>query len=546
MEAAATALPAAAAAGEPAPPPAFPSLKKTCDFCIRRKRHCDGFSEEKGLRRCSLCIAKKLPECHYSLRSPMPRKPSATNRPRRRRRNAAAGGLPPPPSTGLTFFREDGETAEKPRSNSPSSRLVAAVARRSAAETLLRLSTPSPTRIGFSASPATGLVGTKENVFLAEFFSCFGFWPLTTQSDVRGTMVSIMSSPRSLHRSSSVCGALVLPSTCSFWCTVAMGALVKGAPIESVAGYCQRARDILASYAGPGNAEVVKAGVMMAYLHGCMGDRESFHEYLVLSEGFLRDSAGRGCARALPMGFDEAIKYGDTVKFFNDDVAPDREESLLAEEVTLPQIGEAATEGDIFRFVYRSYRAIEQNAYVARAGHHGGTTGCENDGDAVPSEGAGNPHPPAPPRPLEVNLMKVKKINFEHLEPAVDRPSIRVGVGGLAINAALACEKVVKGDPDGALERLGRCVEVFERYPGLLRFTMGAHGAHSLLSIAAAVGKPLARELFDKLRRAYNLMAPLGSTTVPALEEWQGISAVCDKVSCGAMEFFFAKQEENE
>ena len=36
---------AAGAGGEP-------SLKKSCDFCIRRRRHCDGFSEEKGLQRC--------------------------------------------------------------------------------------------------------------------------------------------------------------------------------------------------------------------------------------------------------------------------------------------------------------------------------------------------------------------------------------------------------------------------------------------------------------------------------------------------------------
>lgn len=43
----------------------------------------------------------------------------------------------------------------------------------------------------------------------------------------------------------------------------------------------------------------------------------------------------------------------------------------------------------------------------------------------------------------------------------------------LGFDRALAVEKVIKGDTNGALERLGRCVEVFERYPGMLRFTMG-------------------------------------------------------------------------
>ena len=65
------------------------------------------------------------------------------------------------------------------------------------------------------------------------------------------------------------------------------------------------------------------------------------------------------------------------------------------------------------------------------------------------------------------------------------------------------------------------------------RATGRMHCAHALFSIAAAAGNPTARELFDKLRRTYNLMAPHGSITVPVLDEWRGISAICDKVACG-------------
>lgn len=36
-------------------------------------------------------------------------------------------------------------------------------------------------RCTLSASPATGLVGMKENSFLVDFFGCLGFLPLTTQ-----------------------------------------------------------------------------------------------------------------------------------------------------------------------------------------------------------------------------------------------------------------------------------------------------------------------------------------------------------------------------
>lgn len=65
------------------------------------------------------------------------------------------------------------------------------------------------------------------------------------------------------------------------------------------------------------------------------------------------------------------------------------------------------------------------------------------------------------------------------------------------------------------------------------RATGRMHCAHALFSIAAAASNPTARELFDKLRRAYNLMALHGSITVPVLDEWRGISAICDKVACG-------------
>ncbi|CAN0486512.1 unnamed protein product, partial [Ectocarpus sp. 8 AP-2014] len=36
-------------------------------------------------------------------------------------------------------------------------------------------------RYRFSASPATGLVGMQENVFLSNFFDSVGFLPLTTR-----------------------------------------------------------------------------------------------------------------------------------------------------------------------------------------------------------------------------------------------------------------------------------------------------------------------------------------------------------------------------
>ncbi|CAM9646751.1 unnamed protein product, partial [Ectocarpus sp. 8 AP-2014] len=85
------------------------------------------------------------------------------------------------------------------------------------------------------------------------------------------------------------------PSACTFWCAVALGALVKGSPIESVTSYAQLAEEALAnSNSGPRNAEVAKAWVILANLHGFMGHKERFEKYLALSDSFLRSSIEQG------------------------------------------------------------------------------------------------------------------------------------------------------------------------------------------------------------------------------------------------------------
>ncbi|CAN0499347.1 unnamed protein product, partial [Ectocarpus sp. 8 AP-2014] len=137
------------------------------------------------------------------------------------------------------------------------------------------------TRCRFSASPATGLVGMQENGFLSNFFDSVGFLPLATQRDVREVMVTLMISPtRQQSIATRNCDVEnefdtivsednvgntwkrddlpANPSTCTFWCAVAIGALAEGHPIESVAHYFRRAKAALASFTGPTNMEVAK------------------------------------------------------------------------------------------------------------------------------------------------------------------------------------------------------------------------------------------------------------------------------------------------
>ncbi|CAN0434239.1 unnamed protein product, partial [Ectocarpus sp. 13 AM-2016] len=84
-------------------------------------------------------------------------------------------------------------------------------------------------------------------------------------------MVKIMTSPASLQQSASGAdcdgGSFVDaiapganwnktserhqlpmgPSTCTFWCAIALGALAEGSPIESLAKYSELAQEALAS-----------------------------------------------------------------------------------------------------------------------------------------------------------------------------------------------------------------------------------------------------------------------------------------------------------
>lgn len=53
-----------------------------------------------------------------------------------------------------------------------------------------------------------------------------------------------------------------------------------------------------------------------------------------------------------------------------------------------------------------------------------------------------------------------------------DQPTVIVCVSYWT-RSTLVFEKVAKDDIGGALENLENCREVFERYPGLCRFTMG-------------------------------------------------------------------------
>ncbi|CAN0213817.1 unnamed protein product [Scytosiphon promiscuus] len=409
-------------------------------------------------------------------------------------------------------------------------------------------------RCRLRASPATGLVGMQENAFLSYFFNCVGFLSLTDESQVRETMVRIMTpaAPRpepahgidfsgeGEHFSALEIGGSfgdVLdttqlrkdPALCTFWCAIAAGALAKGSPIESVERYSKLAEEaFVASRSGSSYADLAKASVSLAYLHSFMGNPAKFEEALELSQSFLR--ASMNCESAdLRVGIPDLIQRCSLV---GNEAMP----SPGAHEEDPPQLGEVLTERDLYQFVAESFRVFHQAAYT-RAHKR-----CDGDPD---------PHCPGGPanetcRPDDIPSREVSEAmaevlgtgncpDFEPLEGTIDRPSIRAGIGGLLINGTLVFAKATKGDLYGTLERLGRSVEVYERYPGLCRCMCGFHMAHMLLTTLAAIDNPTARGLYDRLRGAYNACLVSHAAAIPALDEWRGMEAICGHVNCRAL-----------
>ncbi|CAM9567655.1 unnamed protein product [Ectocarpus fasciculatus] len=503
-------------------------MRKSCCECSRKKRKCD------GLAPCRRCLASGV-RCTYSKRKQ---------------------------------HQRQGHHQHQHNPRGPTGMNSTELLRHSSSGALVACGMLPLKRFRLSASPAAGLVGMQENACLSDFFGCVGFLPLTTRSHIRGEMVRMMALPTAPHRpgashdSTEQCqfGATPTdddgittgnqhtagPSACTFWCAVGVGALVKGSPVESVANYCRLARDALDGYTGPVDAEVAKAWAILGYFYGFMGDMATFQEYLTLSDTFLTDSIERGSPHILPAGFAEIVRHKQTVKVYAGNVDAANNDFFGARHRDPPQVNPAATELDIFRYVTQSLTAFQQLAFEKVCENSAAIRPSSDDDPCEEDRGGGSPHGNAPQVEEVADAMatglKDGLIDFDHLQEAVDRrPSIRKGIGGLMINMNLAFQNAGKGDADGALERFGHCVEVFERYPGVCRCMMlWSHVSHSILAALAAIDDSRARGLYNRLRDVYNSCCAPSSLQAPPLEEWRGLSAFCDDFQCRCCEGILA------
>eukprot|EP00752_Nemacystus_decipiens_P010138 g9034.t1 len=492
-------------------------MRRSCDHCGRRKRKCDGGSP------CSRCLGAGK-QCTYSKRS---------------------WHLPPPQQSRREPHRSDPTGVEGTDQLLPS------------ASGMLSFK-----RCRLSASPATGLVGMQENSFLSNFFACVGFLPLTTRSHIRETMVNIMARPAIQQPAGDDCaeteafdamaraGNLITafganqptmsPSTCIFWCAVALGALVKGYPIESVASYTRLATDSLGTFSGPPSAEVAEAWTILAHLYGFTGNKIKFEEYMGLSISFLDASIREGTFDTLPVGFADLMHHSETIKMCSGNAQPGEIEAFCAEQKDPPQLYAGADERALYVYVTRSFRMFEQ-AVFAKACEKSATTGGRSE-DVQPQEKSNTFRRRDAPLPSDLADamtagLEENMLDFERLEETVERPTIRKGIGSLIINGTLVFKKAQKGDADGTLERIARCIEVYEQYPGLCHCSLRwSHIAHALSAALAALVGLRSEELYARLRAVSNPARRPGSPPLPPLEEWQGVSSFCEDMHCRSLE----------
>ncbi|CAN0114716.1 unnamed protein product, partial [Ectocarpus fasciculatus] len=119
------------------------------------------------------------------------------------------------------------------------------------------------------------------------------------------------------------------------------------------------------------------------------------------------------------------------------------------------------------------------------------------------------------------------------------RPEVRGGIGGLMLNCTSVVLKAAQGNKQACLERARLCVQVLVRYPGIMRFPMGLHISHLLITMIATFED---RQLYTTLMVAYNPIRPAGYLPIPPFEEWEGVSNLCSHVYCRAIDTRFGKR----
>eukprot|EP00752_Nemacystus_decipiens_P002826 g2634.t1 len=406
-----------------------------------------------------------------------------------------------------------------------------------------------------SASPATGLIGLQENECLGDFFDCLGFLSLTSESTVRGAMVGVMLAggwpPHNYHSTapamslvgeeagavrqavggsndvtgdstwSSALAAGSGPgapprdqSTCALWCAIALGALVRGSPLDQVGRYVDLAQESLWACYDGATLDTTRAYISMAVLHNILGEQVKSYQYYKLANSIMDELP----PQEIPREFRELLKYAGFAWAIETEVAS--AEDTNSYWTSMPSVWQPLMCEDSARHLLIKQQQLYEAAPVGTVLPIEDLDQLEAEVDRVCLENS------------EACAEAQKSVMPEvlRLEECIESSTTQFGLGGLLYYGELTYLKLLT--KEASLKELKAtvqgCVEVIVRYPGLCRYNTWLHYVHILLEILAAFRS---RQQYETTRVAYNSVRPAGALPAPPFEEWR-MSDVCEHAFC--------------
>ncbi|CAN0443019.1 unnamed protein product [Pylaiella littoralis] len=578
---------------------------KSCVFCAKRKRKCSG-----DLPRCSLCIEKKQPYCHYQ---PKPQRAAKAAAVRRRASSSSSST----PSGGIGTTSQLGGEAYVTVHTGEDAMTVT-----SHRNVTMGPGSTSLKRCRLSASPATGLVGMQENAFLGDFFGCLGILPLATESIVRHAMVEIMMeavAPRQNFQNrypSFGNGGLAMgeeapegaavgtrlaegeeegwgrtlfcrdvpdnPAKCMMWCAIALGALMRGSPVEFVAGYIRLARESIAECFDGNNVNNARAYLMMSFVHVIIRDearQEKSEKYLSFAMSIVTTLG----PDEVPQELKAALVAVEKMRCFHTaGTIGDGFTTYCDTLMDLPLVGDVMQQQDICNFILVADRRIrqafikdmhsreafgrteEELVHAGKGDHVAGEflelpVGGRMAGSRQERAWGKEPQPPTcgdrrlscswrnggepPPSGNAIKgFVREALPELQRLSKTLERSDTCSGVGGLLFHGSMAYMMVVEGDLVNSFASLEACARVVVRYPGsvLLRPQL----MHAVLAASRHSNR---RDLYDTVKEVYNSGPPMHECSrAPPYEEFRGMYQLCDHVFCRSVQVEVHGREANQ
>lgn len=459
---------------------AAPKLRKSCDWCAKLKRRCDGL----GHQVCHHCRQMGR-HCTYSHR-----KTNATSieKPRSNAPSPRAAVEPPQPAPTLT--RETSRSRAAAQKQEPTLREVKPAA--------------------ISPSLGIGLVGLVENSLLNTFFREFAnYLPVVTENPMKEVLRSVMAGNESGGARRPQVEATLLSS---FWATVALGAYLQGMGDIQVSKYLSLSDaswNPSSSVADVSKAEIPKI-VQNLLLRACtsafQGDESRCSALVSKADSLwatLGDSSGSKLTSLNPGSSAEILRLETVMKFMKRFTSFSPNNPM---EWSLSMVEETSNWTQPTALVVKLKASLKQSNIKLFLSDLEGAFIVSSCGRLLQSM-----NDPPLKEEFQDNMNDI--INL--IEKAA-RASAAAGVAQKSTTVYwLATLKHIAGDLVGAAESYRLLINLFENVSGLLKFPPFGHRCENA---AAAVHHMGMTAEYERLRTLFNQYVTVRRPLPPATD----------------------------